>query len=124
MQGCIQYECRTDSQIRARGKLIKLSVIETALQSFHDVDGGVAVVYHAGEQDQAVLAFTVLRSDDNNTLERDRKATEIENVLRAKFSEIEGLRIVVVDTIPLLSNGKIDRQALLRTYENRTKKSE
>ncbi|KAG4078429.1 hypothetical protein HA402_013140 [Bradysia odoriphaga] len=122
--GCIQYEGRMDSQIEVRGNLMRLSVIETALQSIDQVDGGVAVIYHADKEDQTVLVFVVIKSNfDGSPSDKNQKANEIESVLRTKFSDIEILRVVVIESLPLLFNGKIDRQALIGAYENRTEKN-
>ncbi|XP_037039356.1 bacitracin synthase 1-like isoform X2 [Bradysia coprophila] len=122
--GCIQYEGRMDSQINVRGNLMRLSVIETGLQSIDQVDGGVVVLHHSDNEDQTVLVFAVLKSNFNGLpSDKSQKADEIESVLRSKFGDIENLRVVVIESIPLLLNGKIDRQALIRAYENMTGKS-
>lgn len=105
------------------GTLLRLSLIETALQSIDEVDGGVAVVYHAGEEDQTIVAFVVL-SFDGLLGERDRKINKIEHELQSKFCDIDSLHVEIVDSIPLLLNGKIDRQTLLEAYEKSIERSE
>ncbi len=114
---CIQYEGRTDSQIKVRGNRVELLEIEKVLRSVDGVDNGIVLCYHAGKEDQAVLAFVVLKThSDGLPSEQDN---EIEKVLKTKIRDFEMPQILTIKSMPLLANGKIDRQALFKVYENR-----
>lgn len=59
---------------------------------------------------QALLAFV-----KTNALISEH---QIENILKTKLTSYMIPQVIFVENIPLLVNGKIDRQALLKTYEN------
>lgn len=111
--GCIIYEGRTDSQIKIRGYRVDLSEIEKNVLSIDGVDKAIVLCYHAGEIDQALLSFVTLT--DNATL---RQEAQLENALKTKLADYMVPQIIIIDSVPLLVNGKIDRQSLLKMYEN------
>lgn len=111
--GCIIYEGRTDSQIKIRGYRVDLTEIERNVLSIKDVDKAIVLCYHAGEMDQALLCFVTLSSDATYTQE-----AQLETVLKSKLAEYMVPQIIIIDSVPLLVNGKIDRQSLLKMYEN------
>lgn len=111
--GAIQYEGRTDSQIKIRGHRVDLSEIEKNLFSISGVDKGVVLCYHPGEYDQTLLAFITIDQDSKLKL-----GMQFENALRSKLADYMIPQIVIIDSIPLLVNGKVDRQSLLKSYEN------
>lgn len=111
--GIIQYEGRTDSQIKLRGHRVDLSEIEKHLLGVKYVDKGIVLCYHAGQIDQAILAFATLTPGSPN-----QNGIQIENALREKLADYMVPQIILMEKIPLLVNGKVDRQFLLKTYEN------
>jgi hypothetical protein len=116
-KGVIYYEGRTDSQIKIRGHRVDLTEIEKNLSSLEYVEKGVVLCYHAGEIDQALVAFCVVKGDQLNKY-ITKTGLQIENDLKLKLASYMVPQVVVLDTIPLLVNGKIDRQSLLKMYEN------
>lgn len=117
IKGVIYYEGRTDSQIKIRGHRVDLTEIEKSLSSLEYVEKGVVLCYHAGEIDQALVAFCVVRSEQLNKY-ITKTGIQIENDLKLKLASYMVPQVVVLDSIPLLVNGKIDRQSLLKMYEN------
>lgn len=113
--GAIQYEGRTDSQIKIRGHRVDLSEVERHLFGLEGlVDKGMVLCYRAGEIDQALLAFVTVKA----SVERQPTGMQIEAALAGKLADYMIPQVIVVESIPLLVNGKVDRQALLKTYEN------
>lgn len=117
-KGAIFYEGRTDSQIKIRGHRVDLSEVEKNLLSLDYVDKGVVLCYHAGEIDQALVAFCVVSGDGNFSKYITKTGLQIENELKMKLASYMVPQVIVLDSIPLLVNGKIDRQSLLKMYEN------
>lgn len=117
--GCIQYEGRTDSQIKIHGNRVEILEIERALRSIEQVENAVVLCYHAGKEDQALLAFVVLKNDDS---EPTSQQVDIENILKTKLRDFEIPQVFIIESIPLLPNGKGDRQTLLKHYEDSGKK--
>lgn len=110
--GIIHYEGRTDSQVKIRGHRVDLTEIEKNLIEIPEVEKGIVLCYHAGQMDQAILAFAVIKS---TSLVHE---LQIEKILRNKLPEYMTPQVIIVDQLPLLVNGKIDRQMLLKMYEN------
>lgn len=117
--GCITYEGRTDSQIKIRGYRVDLAEIERNVLTLYGIDKAIVLCYHAGEVDQALPCFVILSSDAAYT-----QASQIETVLKTKLADYMVPRIVIIDSVPLLVNGKIDRQSMLETYENQKNNGE
>lgn len=106
------FEGRTDSQVKVRGHRVDLSELEAALTRVDGVDKGVVLCYRPGEEDQAVLAFVTLREGSQGPL----SARQVESALGLSLPPYAVPQVLAVDWIPLLVNGKVDRQALLRGY--------
>lgn len=117
-KGYIYYEGRTDSQIKIRGHRVDLSEVEKNLMSLDYVEKGVVLCYHAGEIDQALVAFCVIEAKHNLNKYITKTGIQIENDLKQKLPEYMIPQAVVLDHVPLLVNGKVDRQTLLKMYEN------
>lgn len=109
-KGVILYEGRTDSQVKIRGHRVDLSEVEKAVNSIDGIDKGVVLCYKPGEMDQALLAFVTTKALISEN--------QIENILGQKLTSYMVPQVVLMESIPLLVNGKIDRQALLKFYEN------
>lgn len=61
--------------------------------------------------DQAILAFAAV------DYVSDLNELQIESLLKKKLPDYMSPQVIVVDKIPLLINGKIDRQSLMKMYE-------
>lgn len=85
--GAIYYEGRTDSQIKIRGQRIDFSEVEKNLMSLDYIEKGVVLCYHAGEIDQALVAFCVVSSKEGKSSEFNTKIrSQIENDLKYKLA--------------------------------------
>lgn len=111
--GAIQYEGRTDAQIKIRGHRVDLLEVERHLCALQSVDKSIVLCYRAGEIDQALLAFATIAEAPVSVT-----GLQIETSLRTRLADYMLPHVIVVATIPLLVNGKVDRQALLRLYES------
>lgn len=110
----IYYEGRTDSQIKIRGYRVDLTEIEKNVTSLATVEKAIVLCYHAGESDQALLAFVELKEDVKNAVNE----FQIEAKLQSQLPGYMVPQVIIMETIPLLVNGKIDRQSLLKSYES------
>lgn len=109
-KGTLLYEGRTDSQVKIRGHRVDLSEVEKAVASVEGVEKAVVLCYKPGEINQALLGFVTTK----NLLSEH----QIEVALRDKLTSYMIPQVILVENVPLLVNGKIDRQALLKMYEN------
>lgn len=122
--GAVRYDGRTDSQIKIRGHRVDLAEVERQLllpassdDSRPAIDKGLVLCYRAGEIDQALVAFVQLRPTNvTDGADGDEAAARIEKALASRLADYMRPQVLVVDTIPLLVNGKVDRQTLLQLY--------
>lgn len=107
--GLIHFEGRIDSQVR--GHRVDLDEIQKHLLEINGVTEAVVLCHRLGEMNQEILAFFCVESTNMNEI-------RIGEILRSKLPEFMKPRIVIVDDLPLSSNGKANRQLLLKMYEN------
>ncbi|XP_055677420.1 beta-alanyl-bioamine nonribosomal peptide synthetase ebony [Lutzomyia longipalpis] len=109
------FEGRTDSQIKIRGHRVDLTEIERNLLGLEEVDKSFVLCYKPGEIDQAVVAFTLLTTEAQS---QKTIGMHIESKLMGVLPDYMVPQVVIIDAVPLLVNGKVDRQSLLKQYEN------
>ncbi|XP_071440778.1 beta-alanyl-bioamine nonribosomal peptide synthetase ebony isoform X2 [Hetaerina americana] len=110
--GVLSYEGRSDSQVKVRGHRVDLIEVERAFTS--GVPGlakAIVLCYKPGHINQAIVAFVTL--EDGITI----TVSEIEGMIQKILPPYMMPEVKVIDKIPLLVNGKTDRQALLKIYE-------
>ncbi|KAG8227193.1 hypothetical protein J437_LFUL003399 [Ladona fulva] len=114
--GVISYEGRSDSQIKVRGHRVDLVEVERALTGLDGLDKAVVLCYRPGHIDQAIVAFVT--SEDHNISAKDIES-KLQKVLPPYMIPEPPFfsQVMKIDKIPLLVNGKTDRQALLKKYE-------
>ncbi|HEY1939772.1 MAG TPA: amino acid adenylation domain-containing protein, partial [Candidatus Angelobacter sp.] len=105
--GQIEFLGRTDQQVKLRGYRIELTEIEAALLGYSGV-GQAAVIVHADRKDEKQLAAYVVPAPGQslNAAElRESLTHTLPNYMVPAF-------IMVLSSLPLNSNGKLDRKAL------------
>jgi amino acid adenylation domain-containing protein len=106
-----ELEClgRIDHQVKVRGFRIELEEIEAALAG-HPAVREAAVAAREVEDDHRLLAYL--------TLDRPADAAELRAWLQGKLPAymVPGA-FVILDVLPLLPNGKVDRRALPASEE-------
>lgn len=91
-----------------------LSEIEKTVAKLDTVEKAIVLCYHAGEADQSLLAFVKLRDDVKHSINEFQVESKLQSLLPGYMVP----QVIIMDTIPLLVNGKIDRQSLLKSYES------
>ncbi|KAJ2940472.1 hypothetical protein O0L34_g6402 [Tuta absoluta] len=111
-KGVILYAGRTDSQIKIRGHRVDLQEVERAVAGVQGVDKAVVLCYGLERGNPEILAFVTISS------EARLSAQHIEAALKTALTHYMIPQVIVIENVPLLVNGKVDRQALLKMYEN------
>ncbi|VVD05712.1 unnamed protein product [Leptidea sinapis] len=111
-KGVILYAGRTDSQIKIRGHRVDLQEVERAVAAIQGVEKGVVLCYGLQYGNPEILAFVKL--GPNVRLNGQR----IESALKEVLTNYMIPQVIIIESIPLLVNGKVDRQQLLKMYEN------
>jgi acyl-coenzyme A synthetase/AMP-(fatty) acid ligase/aryl carrier-like protein len=106
--GELEYLGRNDHQVKIRGFRIETGEIETALLEREEVGRAVVLVREEEGRGKQLAAFVV----SSNGIEPNSK--ELREYLQGRVPEyMVPASIAVVGELPLMPNGKVDRQALL-----------
>jgi amino acid adenylation domain-containing protein len=101
--GNIEFLGRADHQVKIRGFRIELEEIEAALGQLAAVRQAVVLAREDAPGEKRLVAYVVAKSTADE-LRRSLKDKLPDHMVPAVF--------VLLDALPLLSNGKIDRRAL------------
>ncbi|MCC5644520.1 amino acid adenylation domain-containing protein [Nostoc sp. CHAB 5824] len=105
--GELEYLSRIDNQVKIRGFRIELGEIEATLSQYPLVREAVVVAREDVVDDKRLVAYIVAKLDTNLT------QTELRSFLKQHLPEyMLPSAFVLMDTLPLTSNGKVDRQIL------------
>ncbi|MGJ8724653.1 MAG: amino acid adenylation domain-containing protein [Roseibacillus sp.] len=118
--GVIEFLGRTDNEVKIRGFRIDPAEIEEALCRHHDVTQARVVAQGENAEEKTLVAY--LTSQDTDLTEADAK------IFLQSFlpGHLIPSRIVLVETIPVTENGKVDDRALLQleSYDAPAQESE
>ncbi|XP_068234684.1 beta-alanyl-bioamine nonribosomal peptide synthetase ebony [Palaemon carinicauda] len=113
VNGNLVFEGRLDSQIKIRGHRVDMSEVQAAVQKVPGVDKSYLLCYKPGEVNQALVAFYTTQDAG---LTAQALKTHVATLLQPYMLP----QLVKMDDLPLLVNGKVDRQKLLKIYESKT----
>ncbi|MDB9349015.1 non-ribosomal peptide synthetase, partial [Nodularia spumigena] len=103
--GNIEYLGRLDHQVKLRGFRIELGEIEAVLNQHPQVAQALAIVRNDTPEHSRLVAYVVAKSD--------LQTAELRQFLAEKLpAYMLPTAFVILETLPLTANGKIDRQAL------------
>ncbi|MEV7401807.1 amino acid adenylation domain-containing protein [Streptomyces sp. NPDC091267] len=105
-QGLLDYVARADDQVKLRGFRIELGEVEAALLARPGVTGACAVIREDKAGGRLLVAYAVTADPSLRPVTlRDALAESLPHYM------VPGA-VVVLDDLPLLPNGKVDRRAL------------
>ncbi|MGH1392472.1 MAG: amino acid adenylation domain-containing protein [Trichormus sp.] len=103
--GNIEYLGRFDHQVKLRGFRIELGEIEALLNQHPEVTQAVAIVRNDTPEHSRLVAYVVPKSHI--------EVAELRQFLAAKLpAYMLPTALVILETLPLTANGKVDRRAL------------
>ncbi|MGA9377367.1 MAG: amino acid adenylation domain-containing protein, partial [Phormidium sp.] len=104
--GNIEYLGRIDNQVKIRGFRIELGEIEALLSQYPQIQATVVIVREEGG-DKRLVAYIVPEVGATPI------TSEVRQYLKARLPEyMIPSAIVILETLPLTHNGKVDRRAL------------
>ena len=103
-EGQLEFAGRTDDQVKIRGYRIELAEIEAALDTHPAVTQTVVVAREHRPGIRQLIAYVVADETDGAALRAHAASALPDYMVPAA--------VVVLDRLPLLSNGKLDRSAL------------
>lgn len=114
--GAIEYLGRIDYQVKIRGLRIELGEIEAVLSGHKAISQVVVVARENQSHDKQLVTYFVPKLDSGVTVD------EFRQYLQTRLPEyMIPQHFVKLDTLPLTSNGKVDRRALPAPQEDRQK---
>ncbi|MEH2284140.1 MAG: amino acid adenylation domain-containing protein, partial [Nostoc sp.] len=114
--GNIEYLGRIDNQVKIRGFRIELGEIEAALNQHSNVQTCCVIAREDNRGDKRLVGYVVPHQHCTPTL-----GSELRQFLNAKLPEyMVPSTFVLLESLPLTSNGKIDRRALPTPELDRT----
>ncbi|WP_106516384.1 amino acid adenylation domain-containing protein [Streptomyces himastatinicus] len=117
--GRFAYEGRADLQVKLRGYRIELSDIETAVRRHDDVVDAVVTVREFKPGDLRLVCAYVAREGSATTTARELR-DHIKTLLPAYMHPARYLRL---PGLPRTVNGKVDRAAVARSWEEEVARS-
>ncbi len=109
--GNIEFLGRTDNQVKIRGYRIELEDVEFVLRTHPTVQDCAVNIWEETDNDKRLVAYVVT----HNTESMDNKPalSEVRAFLKTKLPEyMVPAYLVLLDTMPLTVNGKLDRRSL------------
>ncbi|MCC5616018.1 amino acid adenylation domain-containing protein [Nostoc sp. CHAB 5836] len=105
--GDIEYLGRIDNQVKIRGFRVELGEIEAAIIQHPSVSASVVMLRENKSGNQSLIAYTTLHQDKTLTI------PELRRFLKNKLLDhMIPNAFMILEALPLTSNGKVDRQAL------------
>ncbi|MDH5833931.1 non-ribosomal peptide synthetase [Luteimonas kalidii] len=104
--GVLEHQGRMDFQVKIRGHRIELGEIESVLEAQPQVARAVAVVREDQPGDQRLVAYVV------SAAAAPAEAALLAALRQALPAYMVPQHVLVLDALPLLPNGKVDRKSL------------
>jgi len=111
--GDLEYIGRIDDQVKIRGYRIELGEIQTVLSQHEEVRESIVIVREDLKGDKRLVAYVVSANEELTV-------GNIRQYLSAKIPDyMVPSAYVLLEEMPLTTNGKIDRSALPKPSQNR-----
>ncbi len=113
--GNLEFLGRLDDQVKLRGFRIELGEIETVLRQHPQVRECIVIMHEDSPTEKRLVAYLVLSSSSTSV------PPDLRTFLKERVPEyMVPSTLLVLETIPLTPNGKLDRRALPAPHSTRS----
>ncbi|MBD1379489.1 non-ribosomal peptide synthetase [Metabacillus arenae] len=113
--GDIEYVGRMDDQVKIKGHRIELGEIKSFIADCRQVKDCSVLVRTNEKNEKELAAFVVFNKPDvTEDLLRDLRKTLIDGLPKYMFPS----HLLMIESIPVTTNGKVDKDSLLKLCEN------
>ena len=113
VDGILYYSGRNDSQIKIRGKRVDLNELEYYSLKINGIQSFVPLIYDFDNENKIIISFYKSNLDlDESTINQ----IIIENLNKYIYDYMIPSYMFKLDEIPLLYNGKVDKQLLKKLF--------
>ncbi|KAF9957508.1 hypothetical protein BGZ70_009489 [Mortierella alpina] len=126
-QGVLYFHGRNDHQLKIRGHRIEVEEIEAILRASGLVQDAAVIAHQSELGDKYLVGFVVCRKGQATEPGGQRVQERLERYLKERLPIHMHPRIVVLKSLPVTRNGKLDRKALVQHWHDeqaRKRKSE
>lgn len=110
--GILHYKGRIDKQIKLNGYRIEIGDIENNLKKLEHISNAVVIPKYIDDKVKSLIGFITV---DNNIRGDRQDIKNIKSMLKELIPEyMVPKKIIVIDSMPMNTNGKIDRNELGR----------
>ncbi|NJR53717.1 MAG: amino acid adenylation domain-containing protein [Acaryochloris sp. CRU_2_0] len=110
--GNIEFLDRLDYQVKIRGVRIELGEIEAAIARYPLIQQAIVTAYEASPTNVRLVAYVVLNESDADCDPQTLSQTLRDYLSQSLTECMIPSAFVLLDTMPLTPNGKVDRRAL------------
>ncbi|HEX9484557.1 MAG TPA: non-ribosomal peptide synthetase, partial [Gemmatimonadaceae bacterium] len=112
--GAVEFLGRADDQVKVRGYRVEPGEVESALRAHPGVESGAVLPRTDAAGDTTLVAYVVPKQSGYAVSHSDRPTpTALTNWLGTQLpSYMVPAEVVLLETLPLTANGKVDRAAL------------
>lgn len=111
--GNLEYVGRADHQVKIRGFRIELGEIETVLRQHGAVQEALVIAREDVPCEKQLVSYIVPQLNSEATISGDQLISELRNSVKEKLPDyMVPSAFVILEALPLTSNGKVDRRAL------------
>lgn len=105
--GLLEIQGRLDDQVKIGGVRIEPGEIQSVILKHPDVSACIAAVKGEGEDDRRLVAYVIARPGESPSI------TSLRALVRRELPKHQHpAHFVLLEALPLLANGKVDRKAL------------
>ncbi|XP_058810434.1 beta-alanyl-bioamine nonribosomal peptide synthetase ebony [Phymastichus coffea] len=114
----LYYEGRYDNQVKIRGHRVDLSEVEKALLNLNSIKDAAVLSTKPCDTEKLLLGF-IIPERTESMIDINQIKTSLNKTLMPYMIP----EIIIIDNMPLLINGKINRQHLLESYYKQQERS-